>query len=368
MELPVKWSWKIARIAGIDVRLHVTFVILIAWIALVYWKLFGTLYAVLSSVSFILALFGCVLLHELGHALTARKFDIRTSNITLLPIGGVAQVEKMPADPRKEILIALAGPAVSMVIALLLWVLLSTTSGLVPLQDLSVTGGSFLQRLMIINFLLAAFNLLPALPMDGGRVFRALLTLKMEPVTATRIAAGLAQMLAILLALLGLRYNLFLVFIAIFIWFGAVAEASMANLKSALSGISARSAMLKDFQVIEAGSPLSRAVELTLSGSQKHFPVMAGNRIAGVLNQSDLLRGLHDHGKTCLVEQVMQPEVQTADVSEGLEVAMEKLQQQGSGLLIITENDKLAGIIDVDNILELLKFQKALREHDEQHW
>jgi len=368
MELPVKWSWKIARIAGIDVRLHVTFVILIAWIALVYWQLFGTLDAVLSSVSFILALFGCVLLHELGHALTARKFDIRTSNITLLPIGGVAQVEKMPADPWKEILIALAGPAVSMAIALFLWVLLGATSGLVPFQDLSVTGGSFLQRLMIINFLLAMFNLLPALPMDGGRVFRALLSLKMEPASATRIAAGLAQVLAILLAFLGLRYNLFLVFIAIFIWFGAVAEASMANLKSALSGISARSAMLTDFQVIEADSPLSHAVELTLSGSQKHFPVMAGSRIAGVLTQSDLLRGLHDHGKSCPVEQVMQREVQTADVSDGMEIAMEKLQLQGSGLLIITENDKLAGIIDVDNILELLKFQKALREHDEQQW
>jgi len=161
---------------------------------------------------------------EFGHALTARQFGIRTKSIMLLPIGGIASIEKMPEDPRHEIIIALAGPAVSFAIALLLWILLKMGNGLVPLEDLSVTGGSFLQRLMIVNILLAAFNLLPAFPMDGGRVFRALLSLRMEPVKATRIAAVVAQAFALLMAVLGFRYNLFLVFIAVFIWIGAVAD------------------------------------------------------------------------------------------------------------------------------------------------
>jgi Zn-dependent protease len=286
----MKWSWKIARVAGIDVYLHMTFLILIAWIALAYWQLEGTLIAVISGVSFILALFFCVVLHEFGHALTARNFGIRTKHIILLPIGGIASIERTPEDPREEIIIALAGPAVSFAIALLLWLLLSASQGLVPIEELSVTGGSFLQRLMIINILLAAFNLLPALPMDGGRVFRALLALWMEPARATRIAAGVAQAMAVLLALVGLRYNLFLVFIAVFIWIGAASEAGMATIKSALSGLPAGRAMLTDFQLLAPDESLARAVELTLSGSQKDFPVVSGEEVAGVLRPARTAR------------------------------------------------------------------------------
>ena len=358
----MKWSWKIATVAGIDVYIHTTFLILIAWIALAYWQLAGTLLAVVSGVGFILALFFCVLLHEFGHALTARKFNIRTRNITLLPIGGIASIEKIPEDPREEIIIALAGPAVSFAIALLLWLLLTASDGLVPLEDLSITGGSFLQRLMLINILLAVFNLLPALPMDGGRVFRALMALWMEPVKATRIAAGVAQALAVLLALLGFRYNLFLVFIAVFIWIGAATEAGMASVKSILSGVTAKRAMLTDFQVLEPHESLARAVELTLSGSQKDFPVVSGDSVTGVLRQSDLLRGLHDHGKLCRVDQVMQRDVPSINVSETLENVMERMQIKDRGLLIATENGRIAGIIDIDNIMELLKIQKALQE------
>jgi Zn-dependent protease len=364
----MKWSWKIARVAGIDVYLHTTFLILIAWIALAYWQLAGTLIAVVSGVSFILALFFCVLLHEFGHALTARKFNIRTRNIILLPIGGIASIEKIPDDPREEIIIALAGPAVSFAIALVLWLLLKASGGLVPLEDLSVTGGSFLQRLMIINILLAAFNLLPALPMDGGRVFRALLALWMDPVKATRIAAGVAQAMAVVLALLGFRYNLFLAFIAVFIWIGAATESGMARIKSTLSGVPARKAMLTDFKVLEPHDSLGRAVELTLSGSQKDFPVISGGRVTGVLRQGGLLSGLHDHGKLCRVDQVMQHEVPAIDVSETLENVMERMQIKDGGLLIAMENDRIAGIIDIDNIMELLRIQKALQEHDEQSW
>jgi len=345
----MKWSLKITTVAGIDVFLHLTFLILLAWIGLAYWQMAGTVDAVVSGVGFILALFFCVLLHEFGHALTARKFGIRTRSIILLPIGGIAAIEKTPENPREEIIIALAGPAVSFAIALLLWVVLKSVNGLVPLEELSVSGGSFLQRLMIINVLLAVFNLLPAFPMDGGRVFRALLALMMNPLKATRIAAGVAQAMAVVLALLA-------------------SEAGMASVKSVLSGIPAGKAMLTDFQLLQADESLARAVELTLSTSQKDFPVVSGDRVVGALRQPDLLRGLHDHGKQCRVDQVMQHDIPEVELSETLDHVLENIQIKDSGLLIVTDQGRIAGIIDIDNIMELLKIQKAVRDHDEHKW
>jgi Zn-dependent protease len=156
----MKWAWKITRIAGIDIYVHATFFILIAWVALSYWTIDQNITTVLEGVGFILALFACVVLHEYGHALTARRYGIRTKHITLLPIGGVASLERMPKDPKQEILVALAGPAVNLVIAFILWLLLSVSGSLESMEQLSLTDGSFLQRLMILNLVLAVFNLL----------------------------------------------------------------------------------------------------------------------------------------------------------------------------------------------------------------
>jgi Zn-dependent protease/predicted transcriptional regulator len=364
----MKWSLKIARLSGIDVYLHFTFLLLIAWIGLAYWQLEGSVQAVIAGVGFILALFACVVLHELGHALTARKFGIRTRSIVLLPIGGIASIEKTPEDPRQEILIALAGPAVSFGIAALLWLVLSAGSGIGAATPLSLSEGSFLQRLMLVNLLLGAFNLLPAFPMDGGRVFRALLSLRLGPLRATRIAAVVAQAAAVLLALVGMRYNLFLVLIAVFIWIGATTEASLASAKSVLAGITARSAMETNFQVLAPDDSLGRAVALTLDGSQKDFPVVRDGTVIGVLRQTDLLRGLHDHGKLCRVDQVMQEAPPTMQVGESLEHVLENMGSVTSGLLVVTEGGRMAGIIDIDNLMELLRIRKALQEHEDRSW
>jgi len=362
----MKWSLKIARISGIDVYLHFTFVLLIAWIALAYWQLEGTADAVIRGVGFILALFACVVLHEFGHALAARRFGIRTRNIVLLPIGGIASIEKTPEEPRQEILIALAGPAVSFGIAAVLWLVLRAGSGIATTDTLSLTEGSFLQRLMLLNLMLGAFNLLPAFPMDGGRVFRAALSLRLGPLRATRIAALVAQAAAILLAVVGMRYNLFLVLIAIFIWIGATAEAGLASARSVLSGITARSAMETNFAVLAPDDSLGRAVQLTLDGSQKDFPVVRDGAVIGVLRQMDLLRGLHDHGKLYRVDQVMQGPPGTMELGESLEDVLESLGADPSGLLAVTDHGRLAGIIDVDNLMELLRIRKALQEHETQ--
>ncbi|MEH6456555.1 MAG: site-2 protease family protein [Cocleimonas sp.] len=363
----MKWSWKIARFADIDVNIHLTFFILIVWVALSYWQAEGTLEAVVYGVSFILALFICVVLHEFGHALTARRYGIKTKHITLLPIGGVASLESMPEDPKQEIAVALAGPAVNLVIAASIWLWLSSTNSMVPLEELSLTGEGFLQKLLLINIILAVFNMLPAFPMDGGRVLRAALAMNMDHNRATQLAARIGQWLALWLGFLGLLYNPFLIVIALFIWIGAAAEANMEQVKTTISGMAVGRAMLSDFQVLSPDEPLSRAIELTLAGSQAEFPVVKDEVMVGVLNQANLLSGLQQQGDTSQVKEYMQKDVQSAEINEPLEAVLKRLQSSKCRLLSVNEDNKLVGIINLDNIMELINIQTALHETDKGH-
>jgi Zn-dependent protease len=221
------WSWRIGRIAGIDIHVHYTFLLLLAWVGVQHYAAHGDLGETMSGLAFIVTLFGIVVLHELGHALTARRFGIRTRNIILLPIGGVAQLERMPEEPRQELLVALAGPAVNMVLAAGLYVILALGQGLSPVGDSLRIGGRFLEQLFWVNVSLAFFNLIPAFPMDGGRVLRALLALRMDRVRATAVAARIGQGIALLLVFLGFFYNPMLILIGLFVWFGAAEESSM---------------------------------------------------------------------------------------------------------------------------------------------
>ena len=362
----MKWSWKIARLAGIDVYVHATFFILIIWIGLSFWLVGGNIAAVITGVSFILALFACVVLHELGHALTARRYGIRTEKIILLPIGGVAAMERMPDDPKEEIAVALAGPAVNLVIALVLWLWLSVSGTTMHAEQFSLVEGSFLEKLMVVNIILAVFNLLPAFPMDGGRVLRAALSMRMSHNRATQVAAKVGQGMALWLGLIGLLYNPFLIFIALFVWIGAAAEAGTEQLKSSLHDAAAGSAMLTDFQVLAPEDTLSHAIELTLAGSQKDFPVLVDGAMVGVLTQEDMLKGLQAQGEQYHVGAWMQKEIQNADVNESLEKVLGRLQSCHCSLISVTEDDQLVGIINLDNIMELIKIQTAIHEQDGQ--
>ena len=357
----MKWSWKLTRLAGIDVYVHATFFILIVWIGLSYWQAEGSFVDVIRGIGFILALFICVVLHELGHALTARRYGIRTRHITLLPIGGVAVLERMPDDPKQEMAVALAGPAVNLVIVLGLWLWLSVSNGFVPAEELGLTGGPFLERLMAVNVVLAVFNMLPALPMDGGRVFRAALAMHMDHGAATEMAAKVGQGFALILGFLGLLYNPFLLFIALFVWIGAAAESQSAQIKSTLSGVLVGQAMLTDFQTLLPDEPLSRAVELTLAGSQKDFPIVRDLAIVGVLTQTDLLKGLQVQGERARVGDWMQQEIQSAEIDEPLEKVLERLQSSQCRLLSVKESGRLAGIVNLDNFVEFLSIQGALQ-------
>jgi len=356
----MKWSWRIATFAGIDVFIHATFLLIIGWVGLTYWQQTGTLAGVLEGILFILVLFSFVVMHEFGHALTARRYGIKTRDITLYPIGGVARLERMPDKPIQELWVALAGPAVNLVVAVLLfgWLLISNT--LTPLSGVNLTSGSFVERLMLVNISLVLFNMIPAFPMDGGRVLRALLGLRLEYTKATQIAASIGQALALLLGFAGLFFSPQLLFIAFFVWIGAAQEASMVQMKSALGGISVRRAMITDFETLAPNDPLSRPVELILSGTQTDFPVMDGEMVVGVVTRSDLLAALSKQN-AATVEQIMRRDIQLADANEMLDPAFARLQTCGCHTMPVLYGGKLVGLLTSENIGEFLMIQAAMR-------
>ncbi|MEX0713345.1 MAG: site-2 protease family protein [Pirellulales bacterium] len=356
----MKWSWKLGEFRGIGVYVHATFFILIGFIVLSYWSQGQSLQATLAGVGFILALFACVVLHEFGHALMAAKFGVKTRDITLLPIGGLARLERMPDEPMQELWVALAGPAVNVVIAAALYAWLQLTTSLTPLEQLSVTSGPFLERLMFVNVVLVLFNMLPAFPMDGGRVLRALLANHLEYTRATQIAATVGQAMALVFGFVGFFTNPFLLFIALFVWIGAAQEASMAQMKSSLGGIPVARAMLTDFRTLSPQDTLQRAVELILSGSQEDFPVVEDGRVVGVLMRSDLFGTLAQGGQDALVRDVMRREFETVDASEMLETAFQRFQTCQCHTLPVVRQGILTGLVTMENIGEFVAIQAAL--------
>ncbi len=362
----MKSSWRIGRIAGIDVHLHFTFLILLGWVALSHYLQRQNWQDAVNGLAFILALFTIVVLHELGHALMARRFGIRTRDITLLPIGGVARLERIPDNPKQELLVALAGPAVNVVLAALLFGVLGLGAELSAAKEFKLMGGPFLAKLMWVNVSLAVFNLLPAFPMDGGRVLRAMLAMRMDYVRATKIAAFIGQVMAWVFGFIGLFTNPFLMFIALFVWIGAAQEAGQVQMKSALAGVPVSRVMMTDFRILAPDDTLARAVEHILAGCQQDFPVLEDGRVTGVLTRGDFLTGVAKHGQSALVADVMQRNVCTADASEMVESVLSRLQQDDCKVLPVTLKGELVGILTTENLGEYLMIQAALSKvaHD----
>jgi Zn-dependent protease/CBS domain-containing protein len=358
----MKSSWRIGRVAGIDVHLHLTFLLLLGWVAVSHYLQKQSWADVLAGLGFTLSLFTIVVLHELGHALTARRFGIRTRDITLLPIGGVARLERIPEKPQQELLVALAGPAVNVVLAALLFGVLIVGAELSAAKEFKLVGGHFLANLMWVNVSLAVFNLLPAFPMDGGRVLRALLAMRMDYLRATSIAAAIGQGMAWVFGFIGLFTNPFLVFIALFVWMGAAAEAGQAQMKSALAGLPMSGVMMTDFRVLAPDDTLARAVEHILAGCQQDFPVVDGGRVVGVLTRSDLVTGLAKQGQLAPVADVMQRNVHAAEAGEMVESVLARLQGGDCRVLPVLRDGELAGLVTMENIGEYMLIQTALGE------
>ena len=357
----MRWSWKMGRIAGITVFMHSTFALLILFILFVDLYNGRSLASAMSGVFFVLIIFGCVVLHELGHALTARRYGIKTRDIILLPIGGVARLERMPEDPKQELVVALAGPAVNVVIAGVLFLILTLAGIHVGFESVRWVGGDFLDNLMVVNLWLVGFNLLPAFPMDGGRVLRALLATRMEYTRATQWAARIGQGMALIFAFFGLFSDPFLLFIALFVWMGADAEASTTLIKTSLGGIPVQQVMLTDFQTLQPDDTLAHAIEHILAGWQQDFPVVFGDHVLGILTREDMIRTLSQQGSSALVRDVMRRDFEAADSHDMLEHALALLHKARFRSVPVEHDGRLVGMLDLNNVGEFMMIQSALR-------
>jgi Zn-dependent protease/CBS domain-containing protein len=360
MEATMKWSYKIGTFAGIGVFIHLTFPLIIGWVGLSYWLQTRTLGGVFEGILFTLILFGFVVMHEFGHALTARRYGIKTRDITLYPIGGVARLERMPDKPIQEFWVALAGPAVNVAIAAVLFAWLTVSGSFAPLASLTLTSGPFIERLMLVNISLILFNLIPAFPMDGGRVLRSLLALWLEYPRATRIAATIGQGMALILGLVGLFNNPFLLFIAFFVWVGASQEASMVQMKAALNGILVGRVMRTHFLTLSPRDLLSHVVVLILKGSQSDFPVVESGSVVGVVRRADIMAAIARQGQDIQVGQIMRREFQTADSNELLEEAILRMQASADQSIPVLSLGQLVGMLTYDGISEFLQLRSAI--------
>jgi Zn-dependent protease/CBS domain-containing protein len=364
----VGWSWRIGRIAGIDVFVHATFALLLLFVAFTSYAPRRSMNDVVAGLVFILCLFGIIVLHELGHALAARRYGIKTRDITLLPIGGVARLERMPEDPKQELVVALAGPAVNFVLAgVLLGVLVGVGWAVGSAEELvaqlSTFGGNLLVQLFAANVFLALFNLLPAFPMDGGRVLRALLAMRMDYVRATQVAASVGQGMAILFALVGLLVPGFimLLVIALFVWVGAAAEAGAVQFKAGLAGVPVERAMIRNFATLAPDDTLAAAARHVIDGFQSDFPVTADGRVVGVLPNAALLVGLAEAGPEGRVGDFMRTDFKTADPREMVEPVVERLKEGACPVLPVVRDGELVGLLTTENVVEMVLIREAVR-------
>ena len=354
----MSWSLPIVRIAGIQLRIHVTFLLLIGWLGFGYYAEGGSA-AALGRVLFILLLFVCVVLHEFGHAFAAKGFGINTPDITLLPIGGVARLERMPEEPLQELIIAVAGPAVNVVIALGLYLVIGTRGLLNPA---TVQGGDLIAQLLMINVVLVLFNLLPAFPMDGGRVLRALLATKLNYARATQIAASIGQGCAFVFGFIGLLWNPFLIFIALFVYIGASQEAALAQMKDVSRRFPVSSAMVREFRSLPESATLLEAVDALLATSQHDFPVLdASGKVAGVLTRHDLIAALRKGDPGIRVGDVMRRDIPTVTTGTRFEEAFRIMQECNCPAVPVLDSMKrLVGLLTPENVSELMMVQSAL--------
>ena len=351
----MNWSLTIGRIAGTNIRLHVTFLIFLIWIGTADY-LAGGPSAAVESIVFILLVFLCVTLHEFGHIAMARRFGVNTPEVILSPIGGIAAMERMPDKPGQELLVAIAGPLVNVVIALLLMAAL----GLAPLTTTGFEQGSLAERLLLVNIMLVAFNLIPAFPMDGGRVLRALLAMKMGARRATAIAARIGQGFAVLFFVLGLLLSPILMVVGIFIYFAARAEEEQATFTGIAARLTVRDAMEPSPMMLDAAQPVADAIDALLTSPQKEFPVVDGTgRIVGLLDRDAMIMGLRDKGAGGPVGDVMRgcvpvrPEVPLPE-------AYIRMRQRGAAAEIVVDaQGRVLGMLTTENVAEMMLVESA---------
>jgi len=360
----MSWSVNIGSIAGTAIRIHVTFLLLLAFFFIQGWAA-GSINDGVNSVVFVVLVFACVLAHEFGHIFTARAFGVETPDVTLLPIGGVARLARIPEKPGQEFLIAIAGPLVNVAIAVALIAVTPTHLSVVHLAAMESPKLSMIDRLATINLFLAAFNMIPAFPMDGGRVLRALLAIRLGHVRATEIAASIGQWAAFAFGFLGLLSgNFILIFIALFVYLAAASEAQMVSLRAMSRDVPVTAAMVTQFATLTGDEHIDAAVETLLQTSQTEFPVVdvdGNRRLIGVVGRGEIIRALRELGPSAPVSDVMVKDIPTIERSHRLEEAFRLLQEKSVPAVgVVDFAGRLIGLVTAETVGEMLMVRRAL--------
>src|SRR5215208_1032789 len=363
-------SFRIGRAFGIDVKVHWTFFLLLIFFAFLGFQDTESPLGALDSIVVIVALFFCVLLHEFGHSLVAQRLGIQIPDITLLPIGGVARLKSLPDKPADEVKIAIAGPLVNVVLAPIFFgvALLLGADLLAPSSPFSGLGpvGEVFVYLGWINVALAVFNLIPAFPMDGGRVLRGLLATRIGPVRATDVAAAVGQFFAFAFFLFGLFFNIFLALIAVFIFFGASGEAQMVRQRELMRGLSVSDVMgtKRRTETVTPYHNFGQVLDSVIHGYQEDFPVVdEGGRLVGMITRNEILAAAHSPDRYASVRDLMKTNVPTISSQADLfEDGLRILQQSGLRALPVTENAELVGMLTIEDVGQASLLRPAATE------
>jgi Zn-dependent protease/predicted transcriptional regulator len=356
----MRWSLPVGRVFGISLRLHVTFLMLLAWVGFEAFGV-GGFAAAKWELLRVGLIFVCIALHELGHSVVAQQLGVQVKSITLLPIGGVAALRSLPENPWHEIAITIAGPMVNAAIA----AALLPIAGFPALADLARIPhdlGGLLRALAGANIILFVFNFIPAFPMDGGRLLRAVLALVLPYVRATVIAAFVGQGLAIAFVLAGLKTGQWLLMIiGVFIFLGAEGEEKMVKMRSLLRDLDVEDVMTREFTALAPTDSVARGLEMVYQTGQDDFPVMDGDRLLGMVSRQDLLAAVNRHGMHAAVADVMEVNVPAVPPLAKVSRVQDELFNEGWGSLPVMQEGRLIGLLGSDNITRYILVQSSLK-------
>lgn len=353
----MKGLFKLGTIAGINIFLHWSFALLIVFIVFINYRNGQNSIEIAWAVLFILCVFFVVLLHELGHALAAKRYNIKTKDITLLPIGGIARLEQFPENPSEELIVAIAGPVVNFVLAFITQFFITipqNTEELMVQLSSGINAGNFFLNFYIVNITLGVFNLIPAFPMDGGRVLRALLAFKLDRNTATKIAARIGQFIALCFIFIGVISNPILILIGLFVIISAQMETESITYKSMLKGYKVRDVVMKQYQTIDADEKIKKAIAIILESEHKKFLITQNDMLVGTLNSHQIIKALSSNGEEEYIYNIMDKNLVYVDINTELEDIVERVYNKKSAVLLVNENGQLAGILDADNLSEFI--------------
>jgi len=356
----MRWSIGIGKIFGIQFRIHLTFILLLFFIFMSGLSQYGPEKSFVA-VLFICAVFITVLIHEITHSLIARRYGKEARSITLLPIGGVAAMEEMPEKPMQEILMSAGGPLINLVIAGILYLIIGNWSGIGVPNLYPGSARAFFAGLIGINIILAIFNLVPAFPMDGGRVLRGILAMRMGHTKATSVAVSIGQAFAFFFIFFGLFFNLWLAIIGVFLYIGAGSEKQHVMLQTVLRRVKAREAMITDYRSVKPEESLSKTLEHVYHGCQQDFPVVGKKGFEGILTRDRILAAIHEKGVEGTVADAMDRDFVAVSPFVSLDRIYKKIHSAGKTVAAVLSDEGLEGLVSLDGISRYFMIQSALK-------